>query len=170
MHAYFSKQGGRRLGRNGSNPFVFTNIIQKNLDFPKVAVGEKRPSNLLLSGLRFDVLGTFGCTAAAVAGKRAKLNLVSQAIVEKWIHGLGGTVLTKDNAQTILREHFKTPNCFLLLKDDKDLVKGMMTAEERLQNRVAKNESTTDLESSDTGQKPNGKAGKRTVPAKICGK
>ena len=133
---------------------MFTNIIQTNLDFPKVAVGEKRPSNLLLSGLRFDVLGTFGCTAAGVAGKRAKLNLVSQAIV-----------LTKDNTQTILREHFKTPNCFLLLKDDIDLVKGTVTAEERLQNRAAKNESTTDLESSDTGQKPNEKAGKRTVPA-----
>ena len=63
-------------------------ICQKNLDFPKVAVGEKRPSNLLLSGLRFYVLGTFGCTAAAIAGKKAKLNLVPQAIVEKWIHDL----------------------------------------------------------------------------------
>ena len=32
----------------------------KNLEFPKVAVGEKRPSSLLVSGLRFHVLGTFG--------------------------------------------------------------------------------------------------------------
>ena len=70
---------------------------------------------------------------------------------KKWIHDLEGTVLTKENAHTILRGHFKTPNCFLLLKDDKDLVKGTMTVEERLQNREAKNESTTDLESSDSG-------------------
>ena len=31
------------------------------------------------------------------------------------------------------------------MKDDKILVKGTMTVDERLQNRVAKNESTTDL-------------------------
>ena len=36
-----------------------------------------------------------------------------------------------------------------------------MTADERLQNRAAKNESTTDLESSDTGQKRNERAGKK---------
>ena len=89
-------------------------------------------------------------------------------MVEKWIHDLGGTVLTKDNAETIIRRHSKTPNCFLLLKDDKDLVKGTMTWEERLQNRVAKNESTIDLESSDTGQKPNKRAGKKELsPAAI---
>ena len=80
-------------------------------------------------------------------------------MVEKWIHDLGATVLTKDNAQTILREHSKTSICFLLLKDDKYLVKGTMTVEERLQNRVTENESTTDLEFSDTEQKPNERAG-----------
>ena len=93
--------------------------VKKNLEFPKNAVGEKRPSSLLLSGLRFYVLGTFGCTAAAAAGKKAKPNLAPQAVVEKWIHDLGGTVLTKDNARTILRGHSKTPNCFPLLEDDK---------------------------------------------------
>ena len=44
---------------------------------------------------------------------------------------------------------------FFLLKDEKYLVKRAMTVEERLQNRVAGNESTTDSESSDSGQKPN---------------
>ena len=101
--------------------------------------------------MQFYLLGFFRCTAAAVAGKKAKPNLAPQAMVEKWIHDFGGTYLTKDNAQTILRVHFKTPNCFLLLRDDKDLVKSTMTVEKRLQNRVAKNESTTDLESSHTG-------------------
>ena len=76
--------------------------MSKSLEFQKVAVVEKRPSSLLLSGLRFFVLGLFGCTAAAGAGKKAKPNLAPQAMVEKWIHVLGGTVLTKDNAQTIL--------------------------------------------------------------------
>ena len=101
------------------------------------------------------MLGALGCTLAAVAGNEAKPNLAPQAMAEKWIYDLGGTVLTKDNARTILRRHSKTPNCFVLLKDDKDLVKGTMNVEELLQNRVAGNESTTDLESSDTGQKPN---------------
>ena len=89
-------------------------------------------------------------------------------MVEKWIHDLGGTVLTKNNAQTILRGHSKTPNCFVLLKDDKDLVKGTMTVEERLQSRVAGKESSADLESSDTEQKPNERAGKKKFsPAPI---
>ena len=43
--------------------------MSKSLEFPKSAVGEKRPSSLLFSGLRFYVLGIFVCTAAAVAEK-----------------------------------------------------------------------------------------------------
>ena len=147
----------------GTNPIPSClQKCQKNLEFPKVAVAVKRPFSLLLSGLQFYMLGTFGYTAAAVAGKKAKSDLAPQAMVKKW------EVLTKDNAQTILRGHFKTPNCFLLLKDDKDLVEGTMTVDEWLQNRVAKNESTTDFESSDTGQKPNERSGKiKLSPAAI---
>ena len=96
-------------------------------------------------------------------GKRKQNRNNTTSYSGKWIHNLGGTVLTKDNAQTIFRGHSKTPNCLVLLKDDKNLVKGTMTVEERLQNRVAGNESTTDLETSGTGQKPNGRAGKKTV-------
>ena len=80
---------------------------------------------------------------------------------------LGITVLTKDNAETILRGHSKPHNCFVLLKNDKNLVKGTMTVEDWLQNREAGNESTTDLESSDTGQKPNARAGKKLSPTAI---
>ena len=152
------------MGGTNSIP-SYLQICQKSLKFPKAAVREKRPSILLLSGLRFHVLGTFGCTATAVEGKKAKPNHAPQAMVEKWIHDLEGTVLTKDIVQTIFWGHSKTPNCFLLLKD---LVKGTMTVEERWQNRVAKNESTVDLESTDTGQKPNTRAGKKELsPAAI---
>ena len=49
------------------------------------------------------------------------------------------------DAQILLRGQSKTLKCFVLLKDDKDLVKGTVTVEKRLQNRVAGNESTTDL-------------------------
>ena len=42
-----------------------------------------------------------------------------------------------------------------------------MTVEEQLQNREAGNESTTDLESSDTGQKPNATSGKKLSPTAI---
>ena len=86
--------------------------------------------------------------------------------MEKWIHDLGGTVLGRDKAQTILLGHSKAPNCFVLLNDDKELVKGRMTVEERLQNLVDRNKSTTALESSDTGQKPKEGASEKTV---TCG-
>ena len=73
---------------------------------------------------------------------------------------------TNYNVQTIHRSHSKTPYCIVLLIDDKDFVKGKMTVEERLQNRVAGNESTTDLESSDTGQKPKEELAKNNI--KCC--
>ena len=92
--------------------------------------GEKRSSSLLLFDLRFYMLGTFGRRAAAVEGKRTEPNLAPQAVVENGIHDLGGTVLTKDNAQTILRGHSKTPNCFVLLKNEKALVKGTLVKTE----------------------------------------
>ena len=76
-------------------------------------------------------------------------NLAPQAMEEKWILDSGGTDLTKDNAQTILRGQSKTPNCFVLLNDDNDLVKETMTMAERLHKRVAGNYSTICLESSE---------------------
>ena len=67
-------------------------------------------------------------------GKESKIESSTTSYGGKWIHDLENTVLTKDNAQTIFRRHSKTPNYFLLLKDDKDLVKGTMNVQERLQN------------------------------------
>ena len=103
----------RRLGRNGSYLLVFTFMSKTGTDpissylhicqsFLKVAVGEKRPTILLLSGSLIYAVCTFAGTAEAVAGKKAESNLSPKAMVQKWIHDLGGTVLTQDNAQTIL--------------------------------------------------------------------
>ena len=77
----FLSNAGDVLGRTNPTP-SYLQICQKNLEFPKVAVGEKRPFSLLLSGLRFYVLDASGCTAVAVAGKKAKPNLAPQAMVE----------------------------------------------------------------------------------------
>ena len=100
-------------------------------------------------------------------GKESKTEPNTTSYGGNWIHDLGCTFLTKDNAQTILRGHSKTPNCFILLKDDKYLVKGTMTVEERLQNRVAGNESTTDLESSDAGKNQTKELTKKLSPTAI---
>ena len=83
--------------------------------------------------MRFYGLGTFGRTAAAVAGEKAEPNLAPQSFAEKWIHDIGGTILSRANAQNIQRGQSKTTNCFVLLKVDKDLVRGTMTVEERFQ-------------------------------------
>ena len=77
----FLNNAGDVLG--GTNPILlYLQICQKNLELPKLAVGENRQSSLLLSGLRFYVLDTFGCTGAAVAGKKANPNLAPQAMME----------------------------------------------------------------------------------------
>ena len=62
----FLNNAGDVLGGTHHIP-SYLHKCQKSLDFLKVAVGEKRPSSLLLYGLRFHVLGTFGCTASTVA-------------------------------------------------------------------------------------------------------
>ena len=78
----FLNNAGDVLG--GTNPIPsYLQICHKDLEFPKISVGEMRPSSLLLFGLQFFyVLGTFGCTAAEVVGKKTETNLASQAMVE----------------------------------------------------------------------------------------
>ena len=67
----------------GTNPIPsYLQICQKCLEFPKFAIGEKRPFSLLLCGLQFYVMGNFGCPAAAFAGNKVKPNLAPQALVE----------------------------------------------------------------------------------------
>ena len=82
-------------------------------------------------------------------------------------HHLGGTALTKHNAQNNLHGLSQTPNCFFLRKKDKHLAKGTRTLEKRSQNQAVGNEPT-ELESSDVLQNPNGRAlGKKWSTAAI---
>ena len=72
----FLNNAGDVLG--GNNPIPsYLQTCQKNLEIPKIAVGEKRPSSLMLSVLQFYELGTFRCTEAAVAGKKTESSTAS---------------------------------------------------------------------------------------------
>ena len=62
MHKYYSKRRGRCLCRKETNLIPSNLNICKKWEIPKIAVGEKRLSSLRLSGLRFFVVGTLGCT------------------------------------------------------------------------------------------------------------
>ena len=78
---------GDLLGGTNPIPSYLQICTKKNLKFPKVAVGEKFQSSLLLLICGFFVLGTFDCTAAAaVAGLKAETNLAPQAMVKEKTH------------------------------------------------------------------------------------
>ena len=60
---------------------------------------------MLLSSLRFHLVGSFELTSAVVAGIRTESNLAPQAVVEK-------RSMIKHNPQTHLCSFSKTPHCF----------------------------------------------------------
>ena len=57
---------------------------------PRIAVGEVRAKNKMLTGMRFYVLGSFAGTPAVDGGNRHVPRLTAQLMMEKWIkeHGV----------------------------------------------------------------------------------
>ena len=97
---------------------------------PRIAVGEVRAKNKMLTGMRFFVLGSFAGTPAVDGGNRHVPRLTAQLMMEKWIKEHGGSVYRKDTAETLLYSHSKTPHCYIVLRDETDLSIGTMTTEE----------------------------------------
>lgn len=127
---------------------TYLDICQKNCHPPIIAVGDKR--KLPFIGLRFYVIGTFGGTQAARQGKLHTPVLQPQPMVEHWISTLGGEVYTRDAFLTLFHSYSRTPNCFIVLKDDTELLKATMTAEELAATKSGKSHyvgSTTDHDS-----------------------
>ena len=96
-------------------------ICQIPPPIPVIDVHQKRDRSDLLAGMRFFIVGSFGKTDAADEGAKCTPTMTPQEVVANWIKELGGYILTKGKAETLLYGHARTPNCFVLVKDDTDL-------------------------------------------------
>jgi hypothetical protein len=142
----------------------YLEICKEPCEPPTIPVGESRES--MLAGLRFFVAGFFTGTRAVTAGKSRTPNLSPHDMVEHWIRQLGGEILSKDSLEILFYRHSQTPHCFIVLKDDEELKKGTMTAEERATRRRPRCETTTDNDS-DTSRTNTARV-KLTPAAKMC--
>ena len=88
---------------------TYNDICLQPVSCASIAVGETRNKECRLLGLYFFVVGTFGSM---------KNEEIQNAITE-----MGGTVCTKASAETLLFSHSKCPNCFVVMKDEKELRK-----------------------------------------------
>ena len=109
--------------------------ICKNVVKPAIVeIGATRDSCRLLSGLRFHVVGHFSGTTAKA--------------LEDTITRLGGEVLSKDKALGLSKRHSSTPNCFVVLKNDTELLRATWS------EQCAASESDSDTCTSTTQRKP----------------
>lgn len=101
---------------------TYLDVCQAELPMPEVCVGDERPQDLLLAGLQFLVLGYFPTPT-------------TNQSVEDDIKSLGGKVLSKSSAEVIMRRHSTLTQCFIVLRDGKDLLQGTSTKEELLSGK-----------------------------------
>ena len=74
-----------------------------------------------LSGLRFCLLCRLGTW---------KKHTLTYDMVKQLIINMGGTVLENEQADVLMSTHSQLPNCFVLVKDEKDLILGTGSTEE----------------------------------------
>jgi hypothetical protein len=134
---------------------TYLQTCQKPLVYPRIAIGEERRSNELLVGMRFYVIGSFGGTEAAREGQLCNPKIQPQDMVVVWIEELGGLVHSKSTAQTLLYSHSRTPNCFIIVKDDRDLMLGTTAQDDVGRDAIA----DTETNMSDNNQRRKKKCG-----------
>jgi len=80
--------------------------------------------------MRFLVIGTFG-PAVNTCAKEQQPVITAQEMVIQWIRQLGGHIYDKNAGRTLLKKTSQTPNCFIVVKNDTDLMRGTMSVEEQ---------------------------------------
>ncbi len=83
---------------------TYESIICNRIPSPELEIGAERSSSELLTGMRFVLLGNFAGT--------------TQDKISSSVENMGGTILSKSSAETILKNHTIAPHCYIVLKDD----------------------------------------------------
>jgi hypothetical protein len=103
----------------------YLKVCRKKVIFPVLRTGVHSP--LPLMGMRFLTLGRF-----------AGAGMPTAAVLADRIRDLGGIVLDKAMAVRIFRSHAKTPHCYIILKDGKDLAAGTTkTSQKKVPSKTA---------------------------------
>ena len=89
----------------------YLDICRKGVTLTSLPIGSERKE--LLSGLRFCLLGHLGTV---------KKQAMTHGIVKELILDLLGLIRDNDQSETLLRTHSQLPNCFVIVKDEKDLI------------------------------------------------
>ena len=92
---------------------TYLEICKTPISSTSLAIGKSRPESQLLSGMRFTSIGRLG----VVDG----LSLTKDILI-KLINEMGGIFIEHDQADTLMKTHSRLPNCFVLVKDEEDLV------------------------------------------------
>jgi hypothetical protein len=93
----------------------YLSLCRRFLPDPSIPVGEK--SKLPLIGMNFVLIGTF-------KGKGDPADNPTSAILQSWITELGGWVLDRQKSSRILQSHVRTPHCYVIIKNDEELIRG----------------------------------------------
>ena len=96
----------------------YLEICRKEITFPRIEIGSERN---VLGGLRFCLLGRLGTW---------KKQTLTHDNVKQMIENMGGMVLDNDRADVLMNTHSQLPNCFVIVKDEKDLIMGTGSTEE----------------------------------------
>ena len=87
-----------------SSSITYESIMANRVASPDLEIGCERPECDKLTGMRFLLIGNFkGATQESVA---------------KTIESMGGTILSKSSADTILKNHTVAPHCYVIIQDD----------------------------------------------------
>ncbi len=98
---------------------TYTDICQKTSHASRIAVNELRERPLC--GMRFLVVGLY-TGEVAIQGKLRDPALTPHDMMEQWIRELGGMVYEKQAFLTLQRSYSRTPHCFIVLNDGKQLM------------------------------------------------
>ena len=90
----------------------YLEICRKEITIPKLAIGAKKN---VLAGLRFCLLGRLGTW---------KRQTLTHDNVKQMVENMGGIVFDNDRAGVLMNTHSHLPNCFVIVKDEKDLIIG----------------------------------------------
>ena len=84
----------------------YLTIVQNRIPSPEIEIGAQRPKAERLRGMRFLLLGHYK---------------VGQTSLQSDIRELGGTVISIDQAKTLLRNYSDCPHCYIVLENDEIL-------------------------------------------------
>ena len=121
----------------------YLDICGKEIFPPQIPIGTSKTPETLLQGLRFCVVGKFSIPIQGnIQGPKTPITpktpktqnpkpktpkhpgppTINQPEMKQIISELGGTVLDSEQAKTLISSHSSLPNCFVVLKDNEDLL------------------------------------------------